>query len=322
MQHHATILPFNKQLPVKRLLTGQQLVKHWKDMPGGLFPANIPAIIDMQTWLQVQHKLKSPTKPGISMRDDVPLRGVLHCHCGRLLTGAPSINKIGKPYYYYKCNTTSKHNNISAIKAHSQLQQVLQYMSIPGYIISAIKETSEKEMDLRMKNNKKELLQVRTQLSQCEEDLLSLEEKWIKNQLSFETYNRWYADSVNKRTYLKTQIENLSRSEEQLYTLLQDNLYSLTDMQFIYNSSSTEDKQELLRKVFDNRLYYKEKIYRTPYMMEIFHHNTLILKQKQLLELDEKKGLCLKVPSGGAIRSGIEHPLADLLLHIRSSRVA
>lgn len=34
--------------------------------------------------------------------------------------------------------------------------------------------------------------------------------------------------------------------------------------------------------------------------MPVFSHNTLILKEKQLLVLDEKKGLSVKVPSGGA----------------------
>lgn len=303
------------------IYSGQQLVKPWKNMPGGLFPAKFEAIIDMRTWLQVQHKLKAPAHPAVSMSEELPLRGVLHCHCGRLLTGAPSKGRWGGYYYYYKCNTTSQHNNISAKKSHAQLQDVLHYLSIPGYIITAIKENSQKEMDHRLHENKKQLQQSKNKLTECEKDLHSLEEKWIKNQISFETYNRWYADSVNQRTYLKSQIEALSRNEDQLYTLLQENLYSLTDMRFIYNSSSTENKQELLRKVFDNRLYYKSNIYRTPYLMEIFHHNILILKQKQLLELDEKRELFAKVPSSGGIGSIIE-PITDLLQFLRHTQVA
>ncbi len=55
-----------------------------------------------------------------------------------------------------------------------------------------------------------------------------------------------------------------------MHVLLQRNIESLTDIRFIYNNCSTEDKQKLLSKVFDNRLYYQDKVYRTPYIMDIF----------------------------------------------------
>lgn len=152
------------------------MVKAWKDKPGGKFPSNIPPLIDIATWNKVQQKFKRQNKKGISQRDAIPLRGALHCHCGKLLTGAPSINKLGNPYYYYKCSTSSQHNNISAIKAHDQLQQALHYMSLPVYMIEAIKAESNKEMDLQLKNNKKELMKTRTELLQCEEDLQSVED--------------------------------------------------------------------------------------------------------------------------------------------------
>lgn len=92
-------------------------------------------------------------------------------------------------------------------------------------------------------------------------------------------------------------------------------------MRFVYNSCSTEDKQKVLGKVFDNRLYYQNKVYRTPYMMKIFHHDSLILKQKQLLELDEKRDFFEKVPTGGAAGSPIE-PLMKFLIFLESIKVA
>ena|ERR1035437_3844548 len=283
------------------IYSGRQFVKHWKDMPGGLFPANIPPIIDVMMWNQVQKKF-SPQKKGISQSDAIPLRGVLHCHCGKLLTGAPSINKLGNPYYYYKCHT-AQHNNISAIKSHAQLEKIFYHISLPDFMVEEIKETSAKELSLVTKDNKKQLLRVRTELLQCEEDLHSIENKWIQNQLHFETYSRCFDDAVRRRSALTSQIEILSKSEDEIYILLRENLEALTDMQYVYVHSNTEQKQVLVRKVFDNRLYYQNKIYRTPYMMDIFHHNLLILKQEQLLELDEKKGFPEEILTGGAAGS-------------------
>lgn len=58
----------------------------------------------------------------------------------------------------------------------------------------------------------------------------------------------------------------------------------------------------------------KNKFYRTPYMMKLFHHSILILKEKRLLEMDEKRGDFNKIPSGGAEGAAIEH--LTLLLNL------
>lgn len=65
-------------------------------------------------------------------------------------------------------------------------------------------------------------------------------------------------------------------------------------------SATIPQKQELLREGFDNGLYYKNRLYRSPYMMEVFHHNMLIIIKKELLKLDENKKSGHQVRSRGA----------------------
>ncbi len=302
------------------IYSGQQFVKPWKNLPGGLFPAAHPPIIDMYTWQLVQQKFKTPgTK--IIISEDLPLRGVLNCHCGRALTGAASRGKMGNYFFYYKCNTASSHNNISAKHAHEQLEQIMQHLSLPAYMIDAIKTASTTLMTKQLQENKKQLQRERKLLEAAQTQMLSLEKKWINDQVNFETYNRWHSDITNQQIYLQSSIKKLSTGEDKIFKLLDENLYALTDIRGVFNSATTTQKQQFVKLVFDNKLYYKDNIYRTPYLMEIFHHNTLILKQKQLLELDEKRDYIAIVPSGGAAGNTIE-PLADLLTLIRSIRVA
>ena len=66
-------------------------------------------------------------KQRVVIDDEIPLRGILKCHCGTPLSGAPSRGKSGKYFYYYKCRH-SKHNNISEIKAHQQLLQICEFI--------------------------------------------------------------------------------------------------------------------------------------------------------------------------------------------------
>jgi site-specific DNA recombinase len=93
------------------LYYGYQYVKPWKEEPGGFFRlTDHEPIIDLITWNNVQDKMKKLPKIKIAIADNFPLRGVLKCHCSKLLTGAPSRNKVGRYYNYYKC-TVSGHNN-------------------------------------------------------------------------------------------------------------------------------------------------------------------------------------------------------------------
>jgi site-specific DNA recombinase len=296
-------------------------VKAFKEYPGGLFPGKHQPIIDSVTWQAAQDKITGKVTKKVTIDDAIPLRGVLKCHCGRMLTAAPSRGRHGGYWYYYKCNTASAHNSISANKAHAQLLEALGYMSLPERLVAAIKEKSEGLMDIRMKDNVKQLLVKRNELAKLEEQLLSVEEKWISNHLSLESYQRWYKDITQKRIHVKTIIHKLSTDQNEVFLLLRENLQELSDMQYVYNASSTMQKQELIRMVFDNRLYYKDKIYRTPYMMSIFTHNLLILKEKSLLELDGRGEMVVDFPGGGHPSLSIE-PLASLLSFVKIIKTA
>jgi site-specific DNA recombinase len=270
------------------LYAGFLQVKAYREMPGGLFPGKHEPIIDSISWQQVQDKLTGKPKTKVSLKDEIPLRGVLKCHCSRYLTGAPSRGRHGNYFYYYKCNTTG-HNNISAIKAHDQLLNALDLMSIPDYLIDAIKAKSLELMNVHLQENKQLLLKKKIELEKADKQLASVEEKWINEQMTFETYNRWYANLTQQRVHLRTAIDKLSQDQNQVYVLLDKNLHRLADLKQVYVSANTLQKQELIRMVFDNRLYYRDKIYRTPYIMPVFAHNTLILKEKKLLIYEQKR---------------------------------
>ena len=303
------------------IYNGKQRVKTWKDQAGGIFPANHEAIIDDLTWGQVQNKMLKPKKKGITVSDEMPLRGVLHCHCGQLLTGAPSRSRNGNYYYYYKCNRQSSHNNVSVVKAHGQLDEVLELMSLPQWMINAVAEQSKTMLAVEQKTQKKELLKLRTELEQVEEDLYSLEEKYLRNAVNIETYSRWFNDCTGKRQWIRAKIANMTNNEDQLTMLLDENLQDLSDLKYVYQSASTTNKQNLLRQVFDNSLYYRNGTYRTANLMNIFSHNQLILKQKQLLLIDEKPDFGSEIRLGGPERPIIE-PLTDFLQFIHSIKVA
>lgn len=89
----------------------------------------------------------------------------------------------------------------------------------------------------------------------------------------------------------------------------------------MYETATITQKQELVRLEFDNRLYYKSDLYRTPYIMELFSHNLLKMNEQRLLEMDENEKTGHQVRSGGGDRTVIE-PLISFLAFIEKIKVA
>lgn len=265
-------------------------VEAYKEYAGGLFNGIHEPIIDLTTWKMVQEKIKRPQKTRTIIDDEIPLRGILKCHCGNPLSGAPSRGKSGKYFYYYKCKH-SKHNNISAIKAHNQFLEICKLMSLPETKIKKIRTTSKESIDKEMENNRKKAIEKKTQLQEAEEKLFSVEEKWIRNEINKDTYDRWYSIYNNDILNITGAIERLSNDQSKAFTILEDKLELLTDMQYVYSHANTLQKREFVNMVFDSNLYYENGIYRTPTMLGILSRNHPKMKQRGLLIYEKKEGL-------------------------------
>ena len=99
----------------------------------------------------------------------------------------------------------------------------------------------------------------------------------------------WHGELTDKIKLKRAEIENSGKDQNEVYFLLKNELHKLADLKHIYSSSTTLQKQELLRTVFDSSLYYHNSLYRTTFMMDISQHTLMILKEKKLLELDINK---------------------------------
>jgi site-specific DNA recombinase len=299
------------------LYMGYQQVKPWKEHAGGLFPLrDFTAIIDQSTWYRVQDRFvkKNPRK---SIDDNLPLRGVLKCHCRKTLTGAASRSRNGSYINYYKCQV-SGHNTINATHAHAQLEEILSLLSLPQRMITAIQTKSEELMETRMKDNFQLITTHKRNLENTETKLKSVEEKFILNQVNFETYDRLTRQLSSQRINISASLKKMEQDEQQVFFLLRNNLDKLGDLSFFWHRSSTQHKQELLRQVFDNGLYYRKPSYRTGYLMPVFTHNIVTLNQKQLLFVDDMREGAGEVE----VTSPLSNQFIQLLSFMDSAKIA
>jgi site-specific DNA recombinase len=273
-------------------------VEAFKDLPGGLFPAIHEPIVDKTTWTMVQTKMKKPDKVKVVIDDEIPLRGVVKCHCGTPLTGAPSRGKSGKYFYYYKCKH-SKHNNISAVKAHEQFLNVCDLMSVPERQIKEIRNGSYALIEQEVKANKKKATEKKHELEEVQQLLNTVEGKWFKDEINKDTYERWYSTYSDQILNLTAAIERLSADQGKAFDILNSNLDLLGNIRQIYTKSDTLQKREFVNRVFDGNLYYQEGIYRTPTMLDIFSHNASKMEEKGCLLYKKKRENLSVIPHSG-----------------------
>lgn len=87
----------------------------------------------------------------------------------------------------------------------------------------------------------------------------------------------------------------------------------LSNMRYMYTRCDTIQKRDFINKVFDNSLYYKEGIYRTPAMLRLLTHNILKMNEKELLIYQKNEGLLDEAPLSGRRGITVEHLIPILI---------
>ena len=239
--------------------------------------------------------------------ENLPLRGVLHCHCGNLLSGAPSRGRHGGWYYYYKCKSPG-HNNISAKKAHEQFLEACELMSLTANEVKVLKEKAVEGVERHHAEEQRMLKEKKAQLDNLQEKLFAVEETWINDQISKDTYERWCSNYNGEINSLNVEILRLGKQETHLFKLLDRNLSLATDIRGLFEKADTVAKQEFVNLRFDRNLYYEKGIYRTPTMFDILSRNHLKMSEKCLLIFEKKKGFPIGNPFGWSRRDSNPRP--------------
>ncbi|MBN8718495.1 MAG: hypothetical protein J0H85_03560 [Sediminibacterium magnilacihabitans] len=178
---------------------------------------------------------------------------------------------------------------MSVTKAHDQLRQVFGLMSVPDKAIKIIRNSADRIFENKVVEDKRLLEDKKKELALEEAKLFSIEEKWITNKITQDTYDRWFNSINNTRISLRACIERLSGDQDRTYKILQNNLGKLSDLEFVFNNTNTLEKQEFVKLGFEQNLYYQDGVYRTPTMIDLLAHNSYIMKEKRLLIYEKKR---------------------------------
>lgn len=284
-----------------------------KNKPAHLVKGLHDPIISEQDYWLVQERLQGKAIT-IQNSEEVPLRGVLHCGCGKVMTAGNSKGK-NKYYWYYVCKDCKQ--NLSANKLHRQFDELLENLSFDPKTLQQLKESVTKKLETYLAGRGEKTKQVKKQLELVESKITSVEEKYLLGNTSEGTYKKIISELRADQSRLYKELAGAGTNQQAYWDKLSHFLVIMSDLRQSFGLLTLDKKHQFVNWVFDSSLSYDNDIYRTPYLPDFFMHNIQTLKEKGLLEIVAPIIKLGKTPNRSGIGSPVEHQ-SDILSDLNS----
>ena len=245
--------------------TGKIFIKAWKDEPEQIVKGIHEAIIDDDLFERVQNILngrirKQPKKSKLNTL--YPLRGHLICKlCGHNLTASSSKGSI-KKYHYYHCQNGCK-ERISAPLVNQEYEKLLSSIVVNKEIselyTEALKDAYEQNEGLK----EKKIQDCLKSISNSENRLKSIDDKFINNTLDIENYTRITNSLKNDIKQSNEELTLLSETETNLDKQLKYGINFISHLDYYYINAPLELKGKITSSIFPEKLIFDENKYRT-----------------------------------------------------------
>jgi site-specific DNA recombinase len=243
-----------------------------------------PIISETDYWI-TQDMLQG-RKPTVRQNsDEVPLRGVLRCWCGRLVTAGKSKGKY-QYYWYYWC--TEHKTNLPAKKLHEQFNEILATLTIAPEMMEIMKEKLIKGIADRINERGLDISKITNDLANVQGRISTLEKKYLLSPaISEKSYNESIAILRGEEARLQQQFADANTNIQVYFTRLADILSKLGNLKNAFDEMDVLKQQQFINVVFKQSLSYANGSFRTPYLLDLFEDKELILNEKGLLKKEQ-----------------------------------
>lgn len=288
---------------------GMIKVPKYKDRAEYLIKGKHKGLVSEDDFWKAQMK---PKPIAVQNKDDVPMRGLLKCWCGKPMTAGNSKGR-NKYYWYYLCS--DHRENLSAVKLHKQMNEVLSTLSFSPEDIEWFRERFTYEIGAMMQGRAEELGAAQSNLSSIKTKITATEERYLSNQdISPETFKKVIGELKVKKSEIEKNLTVLSATSNNYMKLLGYLLPKLADLKQAYELMDTPLKQRFLKVFFGENLKWGNGSYRTDYLhpfiatkAALLKDNGLLTKEQPVINLSQK---ARSTPIRNAIESFLE--MADL----------
>ncbi len=220
----------------------------------------------------------------IQNSDEVPMRGLLRCWCGKIMTAGNSKGR-SKYYWYYLCSEHRK--NLPAKKLHDKFEDLLDALTFSADDVDWFKENMSYKIAAYLQDKGNEITAFKKELSTLKRTIETTEERYLSNQnINPETFNKKILELKTRKIFLENEIKLKSNSNNDYIQQMQFILLKFLNLRNAYNAMDATKKRLFIKTIFGNNLRYTNETYRTTFLHPFFCNNELIVKEKGLLIKD------------------------------------
>ncbi|AGC75980.1 recombinase family protein [Nonlabens dokdonensis] len=268
-------------------------------------------IITEDLFLKVQRikQGKNKNKKKIRGKNPLfPLNTFLYCSsCGSPMRGSTSNNgkKRNKTtwYNYYRCANNCG-ESYTPEEIHSKFLSALASIKPSAEVIELFRHILIDNYKTNSRNRIKMLSNINKQIEEVEKLQLSLTDKFARDLLSNEIYQKAITATEYDINKLKTEREQLGDYQDGLDKYVRFGLNIFVSLDYYYKNASIEVKTKLLSSYFNDKLYFDKNKFRTLPFVNII--NLICNKNKGFQQLNKKKGANKNINSLVVARTGLE----------------
>lgn len=264
------------------LYAGILVLPAYKGQPSREVNALHEPIISKVDFYTVQPNINKRTAT-TQLSEEVWLRGIVHCHCGRKMTAGNSRGQHGKYYWYYKCSEHRK--DYSATKLHGQFKEILEVISFSKSSIEFYQANLMSKIEEYQNKKGGNIMRLKLALQKVQKKIEDTQTRYLLNPGIVEPYiySKAMTELRSDESRLATDLSKTKTDTDTMVAMAKELLPKLSQLSEVFCNWPLFRQQLFIKVVFSDALSYFEGFYRTPFIHPMFADKALILKQKGLL---------------------------------------
>lgn len=277
----------------------------YKGKPAMEIDAIHEPIISKYDYFKAVARLNKKTST-VQPSDDVWLRGILHCTCGRKMTAGNSKSKSGRYYWYYKCNT-HKEKNYPAIKLHRQFLDILDLVSFDEGEIEVVKGLLLNQLEAHNNNKGGNIMRLKMELSKVERKISDTQAKFLTSEnIDTKVFDSVINDLKSQAADYEQRLIKARTSADAITRMINDLLPRLSRISQVFVDFPLYRRQEFISVMFPFPLSY-DGVYRTPGINPFFEDKLLKIKEKGQPKIEPPLIITGQIPGSTQNGNYIEH---------------
>jgi site-specific DNA recombinase len=226
-------------------------------------------IISMETMEEIERVKSGKSRHRKFTNTDIfakmPLRNALACDCcGRLMSGWPSINKMGNYYYYYRCfnKDCPKNDSFNSDQVHKSFEEYLQWLTISTPVLDCFKialtsifENEESNLEVWDETRKKNISEITKKIDRLYEMLVNIDSEEI-----WKLYQQKLNELILEKKKLESQTNNNKKIDIDLKWLLDHTLPIVQNPYQLRLKGDVETRRLVASVVMGGGILYNKKL--------------------------------------------------------------